>query len=96
MRRRLYVLVDKNLDPVYACVQGSHAVAQFLIEHSAKEWNNEYLIFLYADVEKWLRKLERVNSDFSVFNEPDLGGRMTTIATVSDGRMFKDLKLIKA
>ena len=60
-----------------------HPEAQFLIEHSAKEWNNEYLIFLYADVEKWLRRLERVNSDFSVFNEPDLGGRMTSIATVS-------------
>ncbi len=60
MRRRLYVLVDKNLDPVYACVQGSHAVAQFLIENiQQRKWNNEYLIFLYADVEKWLRRLEK-------------------------------------
>ena len=27
-KRKLYVLVDKTLKPVYGCVQGGHAVAQ--------------------------------------------------------------------
>ena len=32
-QRRLYVIIDKSLDPVYGCVQGGHAVAQYLIEY---------------------------------------------------------------
>lgn len=31
--RRLYVLIDESLEPVYGCVQGGHAVAQWLLEH---------------------------------------------------------------
>ena len=46
---RLYVLVRKDLNPIYACVQGCHAVSQFCLNRpeQAKEWNNEYLIYLY-------------------------------------------------
>lgn len=31
--KRLYVLVDKKLNPIYGCVQGGHAVAQYMLEH---------------------------------------------------------------
>ena len=31
--KRLYVLIDQKLDVVYGCVQGGHAVAQWLLEH---------------------------------------------------------------
>ena len=31
--RRLYVLIDESLDPIYGCVQGGHAVAQYMLEH---------------------------------------------------------------
>lgn len=30
--RRLYVLIDESLDPIYGCVQGGHAVAQYMLE----------------------------------------------------------------
>ena len=96
MRRRLYVLVDKNLDPVYACVQGSHAVAQFLIEHSAKEWNNEYLIYLWADTSYWASKFDELGIPYTAFSEPDLNGTITAIAVQEDtGLLFQGLKLVE-
>ena len=36
--RRLYVLIDKSLEPVYGCVQGGHALAQWLLEHPNQKW----------------------------------------------------------
>lgn len=84
--KRLYVLIDQKLDAVYGCVQGGHAVAQWLLEHPNQEWNNSYLIYLYADL---------VNKDYSSFYEPDLGNQLTAIALQDDGRMFKKLKLVR-
>ena len=28
-----YILIDKNLDPIYGAVQGGHAVAEWLLQH---------------------------------------------------------------
>lgn len=33
MKNKLYILIDKDLDPIYGAVQGGHVVAQWLIEH---------------------------------------------------------------
>lgn len=79
-------LIDQKLDAVYGCVQGGHAVAQWLLEHPNQEWNNSYLIYLYADL---------VNKDYSSFYEPDLDNQLTAIALQDDGRMFKKLKLVR-
>ena len=93
-RSKLYVLTNKSLDPIYACVQGGHVVAQWLLDHPEQNWNNSYLIYLSADVEKWVEKLSRRDCDFSVFREPDLDNEITAIAIESDGKMFKNLKLV--
>lgn len=50
---KLYVLISKKLNPIYGCVQGGHAVAQWMLEHPNQTWNNQYLIYLHADVEEW-------------------------------------------
>lgn len=92
--KRLYVLIDENLDPVYGCVQGGHAVAQWLIDHPEQKWNNSYLIYLKCNVEKWKEKLEKYNVDFSKFYESDLDNKLTSIAIEDSGRLFKHLKLI--
>lgn len=86
---RLYVLIDQKLDAVYGCVQGGHAVAQWLLEHPNQNWNNNYL---YADLDKW--RLDLTNKDYSTFHEPDLNNQLTAIALQDDGRMFKKLKLV--
>lgn len=93
--KRLYVLVDKSLDPVYACVQGGHAVAQYLIEHPDGPWKNETLVYLYADVSKWKYKLEFLQKDFSVFYEPDLDNKLTALSVVDDTKLFKSLNTVK-
>lgn len=82
--KRLYVLIDQKLD----------AVAQWLLEHPNQNWNNNYLIYLYADLDKWRVRLDLTNKDYSTFREPDLNNQLTAIALQDDGHMFKKLKLV--
>lgn len=91
--KRLYVLLSKDLDPIYAGVQGGHAVAQWLIDNKDTQiWNNEYLIYLTADLNEWIIKLKIKELNFSVFKEPDLNDKITAIAIVNEGKIFKGLK----
>jgi DNA polymerase sigma len=94
-KNKLYVLIDKSLNTVYGCVQGGHAVAQWLIEHK-RGWNNEYLIYLSADVNKWKKKLRKLFIDFTEFKEPDLDYKTTSLAVLGHDKLFKKLKLISA
>jgi len=91
---RLYIIVDKSLEPVYGCVQGGHAACQFLLEHPDSDWKNDYLIYLYGDVERLRYKLSHTDKRFSEFREPDLGDRLTSIAVEDDGRMFRNYRLV--
>ena len=94
--KRLYVLVNKRLNPVYACVQGGHAVAQYMIDNPNQTWDNEYLIYLYADVDRWADKLTNMGIKFSMFKEPDLNNSITAIACQDDsGELFKNLSVVK-
>lgn len=98
-KNKLYVLVDKKLDPIYGAVQGGHAVAEwmeynvdikfnkFACEDQAHwKWENEYLIYLSVDITKWYRMLcEHKAEYFECFMEPDLENRMTAIAVWEGG-----------
>lgn len=57
-------------------------VMQWLLEHPNQDWNNNYLIYLYADLDTWRFRL-------------DLDNQLTAIALQDDGRMFKKLKLVR-
>ena len=94
-KNKLFVLIDNTLEPVYGCVQGGHAVAQWLLEKGVG-WNNEYLIYLSADVYKWKQKLSFMGIDFVEFKEPDLGNKTTSLAVLGHDNLFKKLKLISA
>ncbi len=93
--QRLYVLIDKSLTPVYGCVQGGHAVAQWLLNHPKQTWNNNYLIYLQASIEEWKNKLNYLGIDYTQFNEPDLGNRTTSLAVLGNDKLFKKLELMK-
>jgi hypothetical protein len=88
--------VSKNLEPVYGCVQGGHAVAQWLLDNkNTQTWNNNYLIYVYADIEQWIYKLNLKDLNYSVFYDPDLDNVPTAIAIESDGSLFKNLKKVE-
>ena len=94
MNKRLYILIDNSLEPIYGCVQGGHVVAQWLLEHPQQDWNNSYLIYLSADLEKYKTILISRGIDFSEFHEPDLDNKLTAIACENNDRLFRKLKLI--
>lgn len=88
--------MSNKLKPVYGCVQGGHAVAQWLLDNkNTQTWNNNYLIYVYADIDKWIYKLKLKDLNYSIFYEPDLGNIPTAIAIESDGSMFKNLKMVE-
>ncbi len=92
--KRLYVLINKDLSPVYGCVQGGHAVAQWLLDHPGQTWNNSYLIYLKCNLFSMRRRLIKLQRDFSEFREPDLNNELTAIAIEDNGKLFRNLKLV--
>lgn len=94
MQQRLYVLTDQELSPVYACVQGSHAVAQYVLDSPDSPWKNDYLIFLKADLQKVTDLLDFHKVDRVVFKEPDLDNKITAIAVLNNGHLFKKLRTV--
>ena len=94
-KKRLYVLIDKSLEPVYGCVQGGHAVAQWLLEHPKQNWNNSYLIYLRCNIYSLKRRLVKLDKDFSEFREPDLNNKVTALACEDSGRLFRNLHTVK-
>lgn len=97
MKNKLYILIDKNLDPIYGAVQGGHVIAQWLIEHGQSKWSNEYLIYLQANLEDIQNEL--MFYDHSKFHEPDLDNQLTSIAILEndilDDRVKKKIKKLK-
>lgn len=94
--KRLYVLVNKRLNPVYGCVQGGHAVAQWLLDNPGQKWNNQYLIYLWADTERWVDRFDSLGIKYSAFKEPDMNGTVTAIAVQDDtGLLFQSLKVVE-
>ena len=90
-KNKLYILTDKTLDPIYASVQGGHAVAEWLLENwqllkngdPSWEWNNDYLIYLSVDINEWYEKLAPYDPSrfkWAMFREPDLDNKITSIA----------------
>ena len=95
MQKRLYVLISNKLDPIYGCVQGGHAVAEWLLTHPNQDWNNNYLIYVSADVSKWKERLDFLEIGYTEFREPDLDYETTALAVLNNDKLFKKLKLIK-
>ena len=88
MQKRLYVLISNKLDSIYGCVQGGHAVAQWLLNHPSQDWNNNYLIYVSADLSKWKERLDILNIDYTEFREPDLDYQITALAVLNNDKSF--------
>jgi hypothetical protein len=66
-----------------------------MIEHpNSREWHNDYLIYLSADISKWKRKLEFLEVNYTEFKEPDLDNQTTALAVFGHEELFKNLKVV--
>ena len=92
---RLYVLCSNKLDPMYAAVQGGHAIAEFLIDQQEgienknrsvfreDKWYNETVVYLSVDIDEWYEYLDNFENlwyYYSVWEEPDVDYKLTAIA----------------
>lgn len=107
VNEKLYILVSNKLSPIYAAVQGGHAIAQFLIDHPNSKWKNNTVVYLSCDLEKVLYKMDKYRSfikqkpkydcpEMSMFYEPDLDNELTAIACYNIPQQYvKHLPLLK-
>lgn len=94
LQKKLYILTDKSLEPIYAAVQGSHAVAKYLIDFPDNEWKNSTLVYLKCDVELWKHKLNIQDISYSEWKEPDLNHMTTALACFNEGKVFRKLRTL--
>ena len=99
---RIYTLTRKDMSQGQKAVQSGHALAQYIIDfnpHKTGLWDNGSIINLELGSEKslkkWIRKLEELNIDFSIFREPDMNHEITSIAILHKGEIFKGIPLLK-
>lgn len=99
--KKLYVLVSNKLVPIYGAVQGGHVIAQFLIEHPNSEWQNDTVVYLSCDLDKFINQMKRrlyisKDEEMSVFKEPDLNNQITAIACYKIPQNYvRHIKLLK-
>lgn len=91
---RLYIIIDETLDPIYGCVQGGHAVAEYLLKNPDSIWKNNYLIYLKGNLDDIVKMLQKYDIKYVEFFEPDLKNKRTAIAVLNNKNLFKNLKLI--
>lgn len=93
MESKLYVLCSDKLDPVYACVQGGHAVAEYMIDNHVELhdwisdknlkncWTNNTIVYVYCDIKELIHLLSKeCYIPFSEWREPDYNNEITAIA----------------
>lgn len=94
MKEKLYVLVRKDLPKNYQAVQAGHAVAEYLLKNPKTKWNNGTLVYLQVQDEYELKKwMSKINNSIC-FREPDINNEITSIAVLSTGEIFSNLKLL--
>ena len=103
---KLVVITRNDLSAGYQSVQPAHAVAQFAVDHydTFKKWDAEskYIIILSANdlehLNKQINKINHLNVDFSVFNEPDIQNHTTAVCFYAETdkaiKMFSHLPLV--
>lgn len=101
MNKRMYIICRGDLNPLYASVQGGHALADYALRHPQRcqEWGNSYLIYLKAkdesELKKLANKLNQVGQEYGFFKEPDIGHEITAISCYADPYVFKNLSTLK-
>jgi len=98
---RIYTLTRTDISAGQQAVQAGHSLAQYIIDwnpHITKDWANGSIINLGLGSEKslkrWIKKIEKYRLKYSIFREPDMNNEITSIAVLSDGKIFKGIPLL--
>jgi peptidyl-tRNA hydrolase len=96
--KRMYVIVREDLTKSQKTVQCIHAVSELLLKGKSNNWNNGKVVCLKVRNEFELNLIaNRLNLDgigFEFFKEPDLNSSLTSIALISENKMFEELELL--
>lgn len=91
----MYILCNRRLSSIYAAVQGSHALAQWILEHQDQYDRNTTLVYLNCRLDKKLEDIVEHGYDYSVWKEPDLNMTVTAVACLGDpDLLFTRLKTL--
>ena len=102
---KLYTITRKDLPTLGYCYpQGMHSAIQFQYEHSkvAKKWykKSNTVVNLSVDTIRQLnsliKKLTKLNIPISVFKEPDIGNKITSVSFIGNEdskKLVKNLPL---
>jgi len=99
-KKRMYVIVRKELSETYRMVQGAHALAKYSLQFpdSFDWWNNGYLIFLSTFLPKSLEELNQKFFENGVrcadFREIDLSNQLTAICVFYNPSMPREARKI--
>jgi len=102
MNSKMYVLVRKDLPKHWYGVQACHAVAEYILTHPLKQWDNGVMVLLQVEDQdellNWYSKLLEDNIEASVFKESYIKKNpFTALATIvyeDQYPLFEDLKLL--
>ena len=86
--KKLYVLVDENLNEKQRWVQGTHAAVQFTLEYPDL-WKNGHIVMLKSPDIMW--DLEMADS---FFREPYYDNKVTAVAKYCSGNRYKKYELL--
>jgi len=97
-KKKLFVIVRRDLTPSQQAVQGGHVVAEYLFMHPGTEWENGTLVYLGVKNEeglmKWAWKLALENIPWTCFTEPDINNEWTAIASFYNESFFRNLQVL--
>ena len=95
LQPKMYILCNRRLAPIYAAVQGGHALSQWILEHPGKFDLNTTLVYISCRTDLKLQEMIEHGYDYSAFKEPDLGNTVTAIACLGDkDLLFTRLKTL--
>ena len=95
MNKKMYVLCNRRLSPVYAAVQGAHALAQWILEHPGEYNEFTTLVFLNCNLPKKIEHMDEKGYNYSVWKEPDMNMTPTAVACLGDPELlFTRLKTL--
>jgi hypothetical protein len=88
MKKKLFVLVRKDLGRSAKAAQAVHGASGFVVKHGTAVWPNEIIVLLAvrdeADLIRWAVRLARCSTHLYEWHEPDMNNELTAVAAFGE------------